>query len=81
MFADKAPPGYDGSAVVYSEVITEEEESTVLLDLKEIFKRYVCRSKKNGFLGVISSIFTQLMLVSFSSYLTVDDTNADTVTR
>mmetsp|Transcript_12326 Transcript_12326/g.23580 ORF Transcript_12326/g.23580 Transcript_12326/m.23580 type:complete len:249 (-) Transcript_12326:28-774(-) len=39
VFADKAPAGYDGSAVVYSDVITEEEESTVLLDLKEFFKR------------------------------------------
>lgn len=41
VYADGAPPGYDGSAVVYGEVITEEEESTILLDLKRLFQRYV----------------------------------------
>ena len=39
VFADKTPPGYDGSAAVYSEVISEEEESTILMDLKQIFQR------------------------------------------
>lgn len=39
VFTDKAPPGYDGSAVVYSEVISKEEESNILDDLKQIFRR------------------------------------------
>lgn len=41
VYTANAPAGYDNSATVYSNVITEQEESTILQDLKQIFRRWV----------------------------------------
>lgn len=39
VYAEHAPVGYDGSAAVYQNVITKEEELKILEDLKTIFRR------------------------------------------
>lgn len=39
VYAQEAPVGYDGSAVVYSNVISEAEEEALRHDLQQIFRR------------------------------------------
>jgi hypothetical protein len=41
VFTGEAPSDYDGSAVVYPNVISAEDEATILQDLQAIFGRYV----------------------------------------